>query len=106
MIIYGIIVLTVGITILILSILFFLGHINLLHEYHRTNVKEEDKLIFGRKIGISLLIMSIGMLSSGAIALINSVLDTLALILLFVPLFISIILIVVTIIKYNGKFID
>ena len=106
MIVYGIIILTVGIIIQILSILFFLGHINLLHEYHRTNVKEEDKLIFGRKIGICLSIMSIGMLSSGVIALIDSTLDALALILLFVSLFISIILLVVTIIKYNGKFID
>ena len=106
MIVYGIIILITGIIVLILSISIFLGHINLLHEYHRTNVKEEDKLIFGRKIGICLSIMSIGMLSSGALALINSDLDILVLILLFVPLFISIILLVVTIIKYNGKFID
>ena len=43
MVAYGIMLLITGLSILVMSILLILGHVNLLHDYHRNNVKTEDE---------------------------------------------------------------
>ena len=108
MVIYGIIVLLAGIGVLVISVLLCLGHIELLHDYHRNNVNEKDFKIFGLKTGLSLMLGSLGMISSGLIAIItrNESLSLLIMLLLFIPLFISIVLLVIVIVRYNKKFID
>ena len=104
MIAFGVIAIIVGVGILTLSIFIMLGKINLLHSYHRENVKEEDRKKFGLLTGASLSIGGLGILASGILDLIC--LDKLPLLtynlVMFVPLGISIILVLIFIKKYNG----
>ena len=105
MLVFGIIVLVAGVSLLVISILLCLGFVNLLHDYHRNNVKPENKRKLGMSIGLSLMFGSLGFISSGLVAIIikSESIIYLPLILLFVPLAISIILSVVFIKKYNGS---
>ena len=103
----GIVFLIVGLILFVISFLLFRGHINILHDYHYNNVKEEDKKIFGRLTGGSLFIGSLGLLGAGILSLIFQ--DE-SLVPLFVAiemgsLVVSIILVLIVIKKYNGKII-
>ena len=105
MVAFGVITIIVGVGILTLSIFIMLGKINLLHSYHRENVKEEDKKIFALLTGISISIGGVGILISGILDIIY--LDKLPLLtynlVMFIPLGISIILVLIFIKKYNGS---
>ena len=105
MIIVGIIIIVSGLALLIISILMMFGKVNLLHSYHRENVKEEDKKMFGITTGLSLSIGALGIIASGILDLIY--LDNLSilafLLTMFIPLGISIILVLIFIKKYNGS---
>lgn len=105
MVAFGVIAIIVGVGIITLSIFIMLGKINLLHSYHRENVKEEDKKIFALLTGISISIGGIGILASGILDIIY--LDKLPLLtynlVMFIPLGISIILVLIFIKKYNGS---
>ena len=105
MIVYGIIILITGIIVLILSISLFLGHINLLHEYHRTNVKEEDRKKMGLSIGLSMLVGTLGMISSGIVSIVTNdeSIIVLPILLLIIPLIIAIVLSLLFVKKYNGS---
>ena len=70
MVIFGISFLVGGIILLIFSTLLCFGFINLLHDYHRNDVKEADKKKFGLSVGLSLAITAISMASIGIISLI------------------------------------
>ena len=108
MLLYGIIVLLAGLAMLVVSILICLGHTNLIHEYHQNNVKEEDKKKFGLSMGLSLSLGSLGMITSSLIALLSNdeSLFVVTILILLIPLFLSIILLFIFTIKFNGKFID
>ena len=105
MIIVGIIIIVSGLALLIISILMMFGKVNLLHSYHRVNDKEEDKKMFGITTGLSLSIGALGILASGILDLIY--LDNLSILAftltMFIPLGISIILVLIFIKKYNGS---
>ena len=105
MIAFGIILSTVGITLSILSIFICFGKINLLHDYHRNNIKEEDIKSFSISTGLSLLIGGVGLTTTGVLALILK--DSISVIvydaLLFGSILISFILALIFIKKYNGK---
>lgn len=105
MVAFGVIAIIVGVGIITLSIFIMLGKINLLHSYHRENVKEEDKKIFALLTGMSISIGGIGILASGILDIIY--LDKLPLLtynlVMFIPLGISIILVLIFIKKYNGS---
>ena len=105
MVLVGIIIIVVGIGLLTISIFMMFGKVNLLHSYHRVNVKDEDKKMFGITTGLSLSIGALGILASGILDLIylenlNMLAFTLT---MFIPLGISIILILIFIKKYNGS---
>ena len=105
MLFFGIIVLVAGVALLVISILLCFGFVNLLHDYHRNNVKTEDERKLGLSTGLSLMFGSFGFISSGivAIAMKSESIIYLPLILLFVPLIISIVLCIIFIKKYNGS---
>ena len=108
MIAYGIIFIITGLTLLVMSILLILGHVNLLHDYHRNNVKKEDKKKLGKTSGLSLLLGAFGAIFSGISALIwQEDIRFIFLFLMFIiPFSVSAILMVIFIKKYNGKFIS
>ena len=102
---FGIIVLAVGVLLLIISILLCFGFLNLLHEYHRNHVKEEDKKKFALSMGLSLLISALGMIASGITAIIvnNDSIELVTMLLVVVPLFVTIVFSLFFVKKYNGQ---
>ena len=55
----GIVEILVGIVFTVIAILNFKGNISMLHSYHMNNIKEEDKPIFAKRMGIGMLIVGI-----------------------------------------------
>ena len=60
----------VGVVCIVLGISNVKGNISSLHEYHRSRVKEEDRLPFGRLVGLGTILAGVGvLLYSGCLAL-------------------------------------
>ena len=47
------------------------GHINLMHSYHIKRVTEENRIPYGRTVGLGTGIIGIGMLADGIISFFN-----------------------------------
>lgn len=58
----------IGIVIIVIGICNMRGNISLLHSYHRKRVREEDRLPFGKKVGLGGIIV-------GCTIIINSLLS-------------------------------
>lgn len=54
-----------GIIFIVIGILNMKGNISSLHSYHRKRVKEEDKIPFGRKVGIGTIIIGVSLIIFG-----------------------------------------
>ena len=108
MILYGIIIIVVGLSLLVLGILILKGHINLISSSHTENIKEEHRKIFCRGVGSQLIIGSLGLIIAGVLSLIfNEESFYLPSILIaFIPLVISIISIFIFIKMFNDKIIS
>lgn len=52
----------VGIICIILGISNMRGNISSLHSYHRHRVSEEDRIPFGRRVGLGIIIVGIGII--------------------------------------------
>ena len=60
----------VGVVCILLGISNMRGNISSLHAYHRRRVKEEDRLPFGRLVGIGTILSGVGViLYSGCLAM-------------------------------------
>ena len=105
MIATGIVVLVVGVAISVLSLLICIGKTNLIHSYHRENVKEEDKKKYAISLGLSLLIGGIGLITYGILVIIfkDTINQAIYLTVMLGSIFISIILALILNKKYNGK---
>lgn len=62
----------VGILLIVIGIINFNGNINSLHSYHRSRVKPEDVLPFGRLVGIGMIIMGVAFLVFGVLITFSS----------------------------------
>ena len=52
----------VGIVLIILGISNRKGNISSLHSYHRNNVSEEDRIPFGKQVGLGNIIIGVGVM--------------------------------------------
>ncbi len=52
----------VGVLCIAIGIVNMTGNISSVHEYHRHRVSEEDRLPFGRKVGLGTVIIGIGII--------------------------------------------
>ena len=52
----------VGIVLIVLGIFNMRGNISSLHSYHRKRVSEEDKLPFGRMVGLGIIIIGVSII--------------------------------------------
>ena len=57
----------VGIACLVIGILNMQGNISMLHSYHINNVTEENKLPFGRTIGVGMIVVSLTLIIYGVL---------------------------------------
>ncbi len=105
MLIFGIIIIIVGIFLLAFSLAFFLGFTGLLHDYHYNNVKKEDKRKFTTLMGVAFLPGGVGQIVVGVLAIVmkdnapNKILISIQIGALLLTAILSLIIIK----KYNGK---
>ena len=98
--------LLVGIACIVFGILNTKGNISSLHSYHRNNVREEDKLPFGRLVGTGGIIIGSTLIAFGTLSLITELTSKLLYILigtvlLMVGLFVGLGISFYAIKKYN-----
>lgn len=98
--------LIIGIICCILGISNMQGNISSLHSYHRHRVSEEDRIPFGRKVGLGTLIIGLGIvifggLSAAAMYTQKDVLLLSGTVILIVSLVVGLALSFYAMIKYN-----
>lgn len=64
-----------GIICILLGISNRKGHINSLHSYHRKRVSEEDRIPFGKLIGLGTILIGIGLLAYAAFSCLDVLLE-------------------------------
>ena len=105
MIIYGVLVLVVGICPVLISSLLFMKKAKVLYTYHYENVKEDKREEFASRLGFSLLISGIAAIVSAILAFVLK--DIMAIwvhaIIVFLALGVSLLLVLLFTKKYNGK---
>ena len=57
----------VGALCIVIGIMNIRGHIGMLHSYHRNRVSEEDRLPFGRLVGLGMIIIGVVIIIGGAL---------------------------------------
>ena len=58
----------IGIICIVIGISNSKGNIKSLHSYHRSRVREEDKLPFGKLVGLGMIIIGISLIINGALS--------------------------------------
>ena len=58
----------VGIILIVVGISNTKGNISSLHSYHRNRVSDEDRLPFGRLVGLGTIICGVGVIAFGALS--------------------------------------
>ncbi len=96
--IFSLILFLTSILFIILGVIIYKGHIELIHSYHRENVT--DKIGYGKAMGKALIIFSIPMLISGVIALFTE--SALPVVILILGMVVGFIPIIRAQRKYNG----
>lgn len=96
----------VGLVIIVLGILNIKGNISLLHSYHRKRVKEEDKIPFGKLVGIGSIIIGCAVIIMGSFNLIatslqKEIFSLIGTIILIVGLVLGFAIILYALFKYN-----
>lgn len=102
----GIVTFIVGIVVIVIGMKNRNGNISMLHSYHIKNVKEEDKLPFGKLIGLGMYIVGVTLIIGGIILLIeeysyNEVLSTVSMVIYIVGFTIGFIIMFYALKKYN-----
>ena len=100
----------IGIACIVIGVLNMKGNIKMLHSYHTNNIKEEDKIPFGRLVGIGTLVIGISLIIYGSLNVAytinqNNLFVVLSNILLVIGLIIGICICLFAIKKYNKKII-
>ena len=60
----------IGVVCIVIGISNRKGNISLLHSYHTARVSEEDRLPFGKLVGLGMIIIGIGLILMGALSFI------------------------------------
>ena len=60
----------IGLLIVVIGIFNTQGHISMLHSYHRKRVREEDKVPFGRLVGLGMIIIGVSVMINGALSIV------------------------------------
>lgn len=70
----SIITIIIGVVCIVMGCLHRMGNISLLHSYHKNRVKEEDKLPFGKMVGLGVIIVGAALIAFGILSLLATVL--------------------------------
>ena len=96
----------VGVICIIIGISNMRGNISSIHSYHRSRVSEENRLPFGRGVGLGTIIIGIGILIFGILSLLtfikeNNVYISIGTVIMIVGIIVGLIISFATMIKYN-----
>ena len=96
----------VGIIVIIFGIMNMRGNISTLHRYHRNRVSEEDRIPFGKKVGLGTIIVGCAVICKACLQFAaekggTASLDTLGTVLLVIGLALGFAFIIYAMIKYN-----
>ena len=61
----------VGIVCIVLGVSNMKGNISSLHSYHRNRVPEEDRIPFGKKVGLGTIIIGVGIIMFSALSVVT-----------------------------------
>ena len=102
MVLYSVIMFLVAVPFCWISIAIYKGKTNLIHDYHQTKVS--DKAAYGKAFGKAMLVIAMALLLSGIVGLLgdSETIAMIAVVVLFVGLFIGIACIIAVQKKYNN----
>lgn len=89
----------VGLVVIVLGSFNMKGNISLLHSYHRKRVREEDKILYGKKVGLGSIIIGITIILAGLFTFFNY--TNISNIILIIGFVIGFVLIFYAMFKYN-----
>ena len=97
----------VGIVCIVIGIMNMMGNISTLHAYHRARVKEEDRIPFGKMVGLGTIILGAGVTLFGILTMLGDLLAIEALIIaatvvMIVAIVVGMIITFAAMKKYNG----
>lgn len=101
-----IITIALGIFCIVLGVINRTGNISSIHSYHRKRVSEENRLPFGKLVGLGTIIIGAALIVFGMFSFVAELLTTqwlmiLGIILLIVGIVIGLVLNIYAMIKYN-----
>ncbi|MCQ2771065.1 MAG: hypothetical protein MJ236_04620 [Clostridia bacterium] len=105
MVAYSIIMFLAASLFLFIGIKIHNGDHNLVHDYHQSNVKEDDLKKYNKNYACGMFISGFSLLASGIVALIGKerIFTTISIVVLLCGLLISIVIFVFTQYKFNNK---
>ena len=98
----------IGLFIAAMGVINMTGNISTLHRYHRNQVSEENRVPFGRRVGLGTLICGVSVVLYGAFCFAserasNDVLLKIGMVVMTVGLIVGLAISILAIIKYNHK---
>ena len=102
----NIVVFLVGVVFIVLGISNMRGNISTLHSYHRHRVSEEDRIPFGKQVGIGTIIIGIGIIIFSVLSAVtlyteNNIFILIGTVVLIVGIIVGLIISFKAMIKYN-----
>ena len=96
----------VGVILIILGISNMRGNISSLHSYHRHRVSEEDRIPFGKQVGLGIVIIGVGIIIFSILSVItlyteNTIYISVGTVVLIVGIIVGLVLSFKAMIKYN-----
>ena len=102
----NIVVFLVGVVFIVLGISNMRGNISTLHSYHRHRVSEEDRIPFGKQVGLGTMIIGIGIIIFSVLSAVNlytenNIFTIIGTVVLIVGIIVGLIMSFKAMIKYN-----
>ena len=96
----------VGVVCIVLGISNMRGNISTLHSYHRHRVSEEDRIPFGKQVGLGTMIFGIGIIILSVLSAVtlyteNNIFTLIGTVVLIVGIIVGLIMSFKAMIKYN-----
>ena len=96
----------VGVIFIVLGISNMKGNISSLHSYHRNRVSEEDRIPFGKQVGLGIIIIGIGIIVFGVLSAVtlyteNNIFTLIGTAVLIVGIIVGLVISFKAMIKYN-----
>ena len=96
----------VGVVLIVLGISNMRGNIATLHSYHRHRVSEEDRIPFGKRVGLGTMVIGIGIIIFSVLSAVtlyteNNIFTLIGTVVLIVGIIVGLIMSFKAMIKYN-----